>query len=180
MKPSGQALGRDAFGRALEAWEHAHSGGTSERARARSRGHRQLIRAIAAGHSVSATEFAAELGIPQQAAAESFEGLEASGVEFDQDGRLIGAALTPRPTPHRVSFADRELYAWCALDTLFIPGLVDRVAEIRSACPVSGQMIGLTVGPEGVQRFEPESAVLSVVLPGLTGTTNETGPASPT
>jgi alkylmercury lyase len=76
--------------------------------------------------------------------------------------------------------AGRPLFAWCALDTLFIPGLLDKVAEITSICPVSGTPVRLTVSPEGVQSVDPPGTALSVVFP-ATGTAGATtGPASPT
>jgi alkylmercury lyase len=72
----------------------------------------------------------------------------------------------------------RRFYAWCALDTLFIPGLVGKPAEVSSHCPVSGAEIRLSVALQGVVEYEPSDAVLSVFLPGASGLL--TGPASPT
>ncbi len=74
----------------------------------------------------------------------------------------------------------KELYAWCSLDTLFIPGLLGEDAEISSTCPVSGDPIRLRVTPAGVQNFSPPDAVVSIVLPNVGQESIRTGPASPT
>ena len=165
---------------ALAAWEAVAAGASAAEAGARARAQSALVRAIAAGRAVSPSEFAAEVGISDDAAREVFRGFEASGLELDGEGRVVGAALTPRPTPHRMIVGGKDLYAWCALDTLFIPGLLDEVADVRSPCAVSGQEIHLRVTPHGVESFEPPHAVLSVVLPGVGCAPGETGPESPT
>jgi len=51
------------------------------------------------------------------------------GMESGDSGNIVGAALTTRETPHKVRLSGRDLYAWCALDTLFIPGLLGEDAE---------------------------------------------------
>ncbi len=168
------------FETALHAWESSSGASTKEEARRRAKAYTFLLRRIAEGYPASADELALELGITSRDASEVFRGLQASGMEFDEDGHLTGAALTARKTPHRISFTGKELFAWCALDALFIPGLLDEVAEVRSPCAASGDEIRLRVGPRGVETFEPSGAVISVVLPGLGCSPGETGPASPT
>ena len=42
------------------------------------------------------------------------------------------------------------------------------MAEIESTCPISGETIQLTVGPEGLRSYGPPTAVSSVVVPGKT------------
>ncbi len=111
---------------------------------------------------------------------ELFQSLAASGMQLDADGNVVGAALIARPTPHRLRVQGRDLYAWCSLDTLFLPGLLDEAAEVRSTCPVSGEEIRLTITPDGVEAYSPESTVLSVVDPQALGADQGTGPASPT
>ncbi len=50
-------------------------------------------------------------------------------VERDQQGRVVGfSGLTLRPTAHSLRVGDRQLYAWCAWDTLFLPALLDETA----------------------------------------------------
>ena len=114
-------------------------------------------------------------------------GFATMGVQVDAQGNIVGAALAARQTAHRVQLGGKELYAWCALDTLFIPGLLGEEAEVLSTCPVSRETVRITVTPDGVEDFSPPDAVVSVVLPSggqsparaLIGVA-QTGPASPT
>lgn len=86
--------------------------------------------------------------------------------EYDDEGRLVGLGLTLRPTEHRFLIEGRELYTWCALDTLIFPGILGVRAEVKSACHATGSPIQFEVGPEGVRRLDPESAMVSLVVPG--------------
>ncbi len=99
-------------------------------------------------------------------------------MEMDAEGNVVGAALTATRTPHAVRLGARELFAYCALDALFIPGLVGEPADVESTCPASGEAIRLRVSTDGACEYEPSGAVLSVLLPGASGI--QVGPASPT
>jgi alkylmercury lyase len=86
-------------------------------------------------------------------------------IVFDEAGRVVGAGLSLLPTPHRFEVNGRELFTWCALDTLIFPALLGRTANIASTCPVTGAAIHLTVTPEHIERASPSDAVVSVVVP---------------
>ena len=73
--------------------------------------------------------------------------------------------LAVQETPHRFKVAGRQLFTWCAWDSLFIPELLGKKAEVESACPISGEIISLTVGPTGVENFSPHGAVVSFLSP---------------
>ena len=61
------------------------------------------------------------------------------GVYYDSEQRVIGFwGLTIAPMPHRLRVNRRELYAWCAWDTLFLPALLDATLEVESTCRASG------------------------------------------
>lgn len=122
---------------------------------------------IATGRPVSVQEFADQSGGTLKETEILFRKMRLSGADFDEDGRLIGNALTMRPTPHVFQVDGRPLYAWCALDTLFLPGLIGKTAKVQSLSPASGNAIRLTVSPSGVEEFDPTEAVLSVVVPGV-------------
>lgn len=126
-----------------------------------------VIQSIAQGNPITVEEFAEFSGLPMKEAKVQFRRMRMSGADFDDEGRLIGNALTMRPTRNALTINGRELYAWCALDTLFLPGLVGKTATVRSVSPVYGDAIQLTVSPEGVEGFSPPEAVLSVVVPGV-------------
>ncbi len=163
---------------AKRAWARAYEGLDEAEIGRRALGFRAIVRGIAARGSVSPAEFAQELGLEASKARELFLGLVTAGMEVDDAGNITAAALTTRPTPHLLRMSGRTLYAWCALDTLFIAGLVGETIEVESRCPVSNTLIRLSVSPHGVLEHSPEGAVLSVFLPSASGAL--TGPASPT
>jgi alkylmercury lyase len=90
------------------------------------------------------------------------------GVFLDDDGRVIGfwGLTTRRLSPtHRFRIGERELYAWCAWDTLFLPGILGQTAHIESTCPTTGESISLVVSPERVVGTSHPNAVVSFLTP---------------
>lgn len=87
------------------------------------------------------------------------------GVDWGEDGRLVGFGLTLRPTPHRFIFEDRTIYGFCASDALGFPVLLARSGVIESKCPATGQPIRVEVTPERATRIDPSTAVVSLVRP---------------
>lgn len=90
--------------------------------------------------------------------------MQQHGCEFNDQGALVGSALTLTPTPHRFRVNDHDLYASCALDTLFLPALIDQTAEITSTCPQTGESVQLTVSPDGIVESSPAETALSIVI----------------
>ena len=88
-----------------------------------------------------------------------------SDTEYDEHGRIIGSGLTLRPTPHRFDIDGRQLYTWCALDTLIFPGILGRTAHVTSPCHSTGQPVHLTIDTHGITNVEPATAVVSIVIP---------------
>ena len=144
----------------------------------------ELLRLLAEGRPVSARKVATQAGLPLEAVEAALEKFEKEGGEFDQHGNLVGAALTLNPTPHRFRLNGNELYTWCSLDAIFLPGLLGKTAEVESTCPVTGEPIRLTIAPDGIVAASPEQAVLSITIPGVSCATddscasNKTGPQS--
>ena len=96
-------------------------------------------------------------------------------VHFDDKGRVIAfSGLSLAPTPHRLEVAGRQLYTWCAWDTLFLPALLAQPASVASTCPVTGTEVRLSVGPAGVQSAEPASVRVSFPAPASTVTSDIT------
>ncbi|TQR87725.1 organomercurial lyase MerB [Mycobacterium hodleri] len=85
--------------------------------------------------------------------------------EYDEQGRIVGSGLTLRPTPHRFAIDGRQLYTWCALDTLIFPAILGRTAQVTSPCRGTGQPVRLSVGTDGIGSVEPATAVVSIVTP---------------
>ncbi len=173
-------MGPSGLEEAKRAWATSYAGLSQEQVDQRVLAFATLVQGVARAGSVSPAEFASKLGIEPSRAEDLFAGLATMGVQVDEQGNIVGAALTARQTAHRVQVGGKQLYAWCALDTLFIPGLLDEEAEVESLCAVSGETIRVTVGPDGVRAVSPAEAVVSVVLPGLGSSPAQTGPSSPT
>jgi alkylmercury lyase len=121
------------------------------------------VRLLADGEPVAVAQLAAAAGWP-------IEDVEAAlrahtSAERDDQGRLVGLALTLRPTAHRVTVGGRTLFAWCASDTLMLPAVVGRPALVESACPQTGQPIRIELTPDSVERIDPPDAVVTAVRP---------------
>jgi alkylmercury lyase len=75
---------------------------------------------------------------------------------------ILGLSLNE--TPHRFTVNGQSLFTWCAVDTLFLPALLDQSASVESESPVSGTKVQLTVTPQRVEAVQPDSAVVSMVV----------------
>lgn len=87
------------------------------------------------------------------------------GVDWDQDGRIVGFGMTLRPTPHRFTVDGHTGYGFCASDTLTYPVILDRPCLIESRCPVTGQRIRVEVTPDQIESVDPAGTVVSRVRP---------------
>lgn len=121
------------------------------------------IRLLSEGEPVALDRLAAAAGW-------SVEDVEAAlgaqtSAERDDQGRLVGLALTLRPTSHRFTVGGRTLFAWCASDTLMLPVVLGRPALVESTCPQTGDAIRIELTPDRVERVDPPDAVMSAVRP---------------
>lgn len=122
-----------------------------------------LLRLLAGGDPVSVEQLASSSG---RTVEEVHAGLAAvPDTEYDHAGGIIGQGLTLRPTVHRFTVKDQELYTWCALDTLVFPAIIEQTAQIESVSHATGEPIRLVVAPERVVSVEPSTAVVSLVSP---------------
>ena len=126
---------------------------------------------------MSSQALAAASDAPHEEIAEFMSQARKGGAEFDGDGNLLGLALSLNPTPHEFRVAGLGLFAWCSLDTMFLPGLIDQTAEIESTCPVTGANIRLTVSPNGPSDVNRVETALSIVIPGGMSGCDAVGPA---
>lgn len=142
-----------------------------------------MLQLLVEGHPVSARQVAERLSLPLDSIESAFEKVRKGGYEFDEDGNLVGAALTLNPTPHQFKVNGNVLYTWCSLDAMFLPGLLGKTAEVTSTCPQTGKTISLTITPSGVRALSPPETVLSIAVPGVScarGEKRKTGPTSET
>jgi len=123
-----------------------------------------LYRLLAEGEPVSSDRLAQHLDLSTSLVREVLDTWPA--VYFDDKKNVIGFwGLALGEMPHRFKVDGRQLYTWCAWDSLFIPELLGKTAEVESSCPISGQTISLTVGPRRVKNFSPDAAVVSLLSP---------------
>jgi alkylmercury lyase len=133
-----------------------------------------LLRALAGGDPVRDSELAAATGRDQ--AQVTAARARWPNVRHDEQGRVIAfSGLSLRPTAHRFELGERELFTWCAWDTLFLPALLDQPASVRSRCPVTGADVRLTVEPERIRDHHPETLLLSFPPATAVSTTDVTG-----
>ncbi len=125
----------------------------------------KTLRALAEGSPITAegvAQIAEEVDIPVKLANEVLNWI----AERDDDDNIVGlAGLSLGEWPHRFKVNGRELTTWCALDTLYLPPLLDQIAQVESPDPLTQETIRVTVGPEGVEQYSPSSAVISIVVP---------------
>jgi alkylmercury lyase len=90
------------------------------------------------------------------------------GIFRDEDGHVVGfwgltiGKLVPT---HAIEVRDRWLFAWCAWDTLFLPGILAAGARVESTCPVTRETISLVVEPDGIGEISHPQAVVSFLVP---------------
>ena len=90
------------------------------------------------------------------------------GVYRDDEGRVVGfwgLAIAKLEPEYRFVVGGKTSYTWCALDTLFIPALLEETAAVGATCPVTGEPVALTVDRSGVRELTPAGAVVSMVIP---------------
>lgn len=66
---------------------------------------------------------------------------------------------------HTMTVDGATVFGWCAEDTLFIPEILGREADVESADPQDGSTIRLTVTGDGIVDLDPPGAVVSLLLP---------------
>jgi alkylmercury lyase len=126
-----------------------------------------LYRLLAAGRPVAPADLAAAAGLGEPEVAGTLRSWPA--VFTGSQGRVTGfwgLAISELSPAHRYESGGRVLYAWCAWDTLFLPGRLGRAARVTSACPVTGELIQLTVTPDGVTGTSHQGAAVSFLMPG--------------
>jgi alkylmercury lyase len=120
-----------------------------------------LFRLLAGGEPVTPQELSERSRVPVEAVVSEFN--DWAMVHRDEQGRVRAfGGLSLEPTSHVLEVGGRTLYAWCALDTLFLPELLGRPARIRSTCPETGEEISLTVDAAGARDAVPQAAVMSL------------------
>ena len=120
---------------------------------------------LSEGNPVSIADLSNSLGIDQESVKSVLD--EWSGIYYDDDNRIIGYwGLAVEKMGHRFNVEDKNLYTWCAWDSLFIPQIIGKTAEVESRDPVTKETVKLTVTPtDGISKIEPSEAVISFMIP---------------
>ena len=125
----------------------------------------QIYRLLAeTGQPVSFRSLAQNLNLPVSEVQQVLD--DWTGLFYDDENRIVGYwGLALGKTPHRFAVNGHTLYTWCSWDSLFIPQVIGRTAQVESLDPLSKEDVRLTVSPEGVEQVEPGSAVTSFMIP---------------
>ena len=121
---------------------------------------------LAEGSPASVADIAQRAG----EGAELVESVLASwpGVHRSGDGDVVGfwgLTIEELVPTHAFEVRGRQLYTWCAWDTLFLPGLLGAEARVQSACPVTAETVSLVVDPDRVVKTSHPNAVVSFLVP---------------
>lgn len=121
---------------------------------------------LAKGMPVTVEQLATALGIVIEQARELLGRPSIQVMAYrDEQGRLVGfGGLAAAPMHHKFVVNGRTLWTWCAWDSLFIPEILGQPARVESPDPETGQVVRLTVTPDGVESADPE-IVVSFLLP---------------
>ncbi len=84
--------------------------------------------------------------------------------EFDEQGNIVGWGVTLVPTDHQVQLQGKQLYTWCAFDTVLFPALLQMKAQVHSVCATTRAPITFLATPQGIQELTPATSVLSLIL----------------
>lgn len=127
----------------------------------------KLYRLLAEGNPVPVEHLAKTLNLPDETISEV---LSRYPVFYGDQGAVMGfGGLTvAEMPPHLFRVEGRTLYTWCAWDSLFIPGILQKAADVTSRDPITHAQISLTVAPNGVKDVKPRSTVVSFLTPDRT------------
>ena len=121
---------------------------------------------MSTGEPVDPAAVATEVGVPVERVVQKLDSWP--GVYRDGDGRLVGFwghAIAPLDPEYRFLVDGQTTYAWCALDTLFIPPLLGKAVRVEASDPLTGEPVSLTVERDGVRDVRPAGALVSMVVP---------------
>ena len=126
-----------------------------------------LYRELAKGRAVDTDQLGRALGI---SSLESRALLQRNAINRfvfpDDQGRVLGfGGLATAPMHHRFEVAGRNLWTWCAWDSLFIPEILGRSARVTSPDPENREVVRLVVTPDGIESVVPAEAVVSFIQP---------------
>lgn len=138
------------------------------------------VKALAEGRPLSIDRLSEVWGMPLAQTHQIFNTAKGRSIEVDQHDQLVGAAgLSLNNTSHEMIIDGRTMYAWCAWDALFLPTYLNHPATVESTDPKTGEHITLEVTPSTVITTEPETTMLTILVPSLDSPEGlQTGPGT--
>jgi alkylmercury lyase len=131
----------------------------------------ELYRLLSGGQPVARAVLAERLQVSVEIVNRILDGWP--GVFSDSERRIVGywglAIAAAYTSPHHLTMDGRTLAAWCAWDTLFLPHLLGKTAEVESKSPGLAGVVKLIVTPTRVDRVEPHDAHVSFLMPDAAG-----------
>ena len=123
-----------------------------------------LYRLLAGGVPVSSEQLARDVGRNHADVTRVLKELQ--GLVYFDGERIVGfGGLAVQPMTHRLLVDGRQLYTWCAWDSLFITHLLNATTHVESTCPETKQSIRLEVTPAGIIWVDPADTVMSILVP---------------
>jgi alkylmercury lyase len=125
-----------------------------------------IYRLLAEGEPVTSQAVARAVDVPVARVEEALNSWP--GVDRDDEGRVVGfwgLAIARLEPEYRFLIDGKTSYAWCALDTLFIPAILGKTVGVEATCLVTGERVSLVVDRKGVRELRPAGAVVSMVIP---------------
>jgi alkylmercury lyase len=140
------------------------AGGILDYGRDRARLVLGVLRSLGTGQPVSPEQLDRiidEIGIPRGDAYQFI----AQVAERSPDDAIVGLlGLSLNETQHHLEVGGNHLFTWCALDSLFLPGLLGQAANVESESPVTRTKVRLTVNSRRTDAVNPADAVVSIVV----------------
>ena len=128
----------------------------------------ETYRQLADGRPVGAASLADSLGREPNDVTEALHELPSVYIGFDDRDRVLewgGFGLDGGN--NRFTVRGNPMYAWCALDALFVPTALGESARVEATDPKTGRSLSLSVTPDGVENADPSSTVMTLALLGM-------------
>ncbi len=123
-----------------------------------------ILHQVTRGKPITRSELGARLQLTQDELERRL--MQLPDTEFDQQGNILGWAVTLVPTSHRFQIRGQSLYTWCAFDTVLFPPSLQAEAQVQSTCPVTGHPITFVATPEGIiKNLLPAGSMMSLIIP---------------
>lgn len=123
-----------------------------------------LYKLLAQGQPVSVAELATHAGVPEVVALARLKAWPGVFWGGDRVVGFWGIAIPEMPIRFHAE-GGKSVYAWCALDPFLIVPAIGLLARVESKDPVTGELVTMTVTPEGIKDLSPASAVVSFIAP---------------